>query len=82
MATSNTSRAISIGIIVSVIIIIIIYVIVMYELFINKEFIFAPFTPPTPSTPHFYPLGTVTPLNQEQINHRNAVILASTGVAP
>lgn len=76
------SRAVSTGIAIFIVVIFILYVIVMYELYINHEFIFATFIPPTPSTPHFYPLGTVTPLTQEQIDHRNEVIKASVGIAP
>lgn len=53
----------------------------MYELYKNKLFIFASYIPSSPPN-SFYPLGKVTPLSQEEIDHRNAVIRLSTGTAP
>jgi len=78
----NTSNAISVGILIFILITIIIYVIVMFELFKQRKFIFAPYVPPPPPTNSFYPLGAVSPLTQEQIDQRNAIILASVGIAP
>lgn len=77
-----SSNAISVTILVFILLTVIIYVIVMFELYKNQTFIFSPYTPPVPQTPHFYPLGAVHPLSQEDINQRNAIIMASTGVAP
>lgn len=79
---SSTVRAWSIGIIITILLIIIIYAIVIFETFKYKTFIFAPYVRPTPPGPHFFPLGSVRPLTQEEINQRNAIILASTGNLP
>lgn len=75
------NKAISIGILIFLLILIIVYVIVMYELYKNHAFIFAPYTPPPPSSNAFHPLGNVSPLTQEQINQRNAIIMASLNTA-
>lgn len=69
----------SIGILIIILIIIIIYVIVMFELFKKKKFIFAPYTPPPAPPNSFYPLGNITPMTQDEIDQRNAIIKASTG---
>lgn len=81
-STSDTSKAWGIGILSTVLVIMIIYVIVMFEFYKNQTFIFTPYVPPTPPPNYFYPLGSVTPLTQEQIEQRNAIIAASTGTAP
>jgi len=75
------STGISVGILIFILIVVIVYVIVMYELYKNKLFIFASYIPSSPPN-SFYPLGKVTPLSQEEIDHRNAVIRLSTGTAP
>ena len=59
-----------------------VYAVVMFELYKHQAFIFAPYTPPTPPSNHFYPLGDVTPMTQEEIDFRNAIIRSSTGNAP
>lgn len=71
---------VSLGILIGIIIIIIIYVIVLFELYKQKRFIFAPYVPPNPPDRYFYPLGNVTPLTQEEIEQRNAIIRASSGI--
>lgn len=78
----SSTKAISIGILIFILIIVIVYVIVMFELYKRQTFIFAPYTPPTPPSNYFYPLGKVTPLTQTQIDQRNAIIRASLGTAP
>lgn len=80
MATSST--AICIWILIFILIVIIVYVIVMFELYKNQSFIFAKYTPPPPpsSANAFYPLGKVTPMTQEQIDRRNAIIRASASI--
>ena len=80
MAIKST-KAISVGILIFVLLVIIIYVIVMFELYKNKAFIFSPFTPSPPPANSFYPLGSVTPMTQEEIDQRNAIITASRGTA-
>jgi len=77
----SASKGVTIGILIFILFVIALYVIVMFELFKKQSFIFSKYTPPTPPSPYFYPLGNVTPLSQEQINARNAAILASTGTA-
>ena len=74
---SRDGKLISIGIIIFIFILMIIYIIVMFELYKRDLFIFAPYTPPTPKTKHFYPLGSVTKMTQEEIERRNEVIRAS-----
>jgi flagellar basal body-associated protein FliL len=78
----SSTKGISIGILIFILIVVIVYVIVIFELYKQQKFIFAPYTPPTPPSNHFFPLGNVTPLTQEQIEHRNAIIRASVGIAP
>ena len=77
----TTTKTISVIILIGVLIIMIIYIIILFECFKNKTFIFETYTPPAPPSNQngFYPLGTVTPMTQEQIENRNASILASTG---
>lgn len=79
MSGSNISSttAISISILIFLLIIVIIYIIVLFELYKQKRFIFATYIPPTPPGDYFYPLGSVQPLTQEEIDHRNAIIRAS-----
>lgn len=74
-----STTGISIGILIFVLVIMIAYVIFMFEMYKSKKFIFGPYKQPTPSTPHFYPLGKITALSQEEIDHRNKIIKASTG---
>ena len=76
----NSSKAVSVGILIVILIAIIIYIIVMFELYKQQKFIFSPYTPPSPPPNSFYPLGSVTPMTQEQIDNRNAIIRASTGI--
>lgn len=76
-----STNGISVAILIIILIILIIYVVVMFELYKQQTFIFSPYTPPTPTSNHFYPLGAVHPLTQEQINQRNSIILASVGTA-
>lgn len=79
---TSTSKAWGIAILIAILAIMIIYVIVMFECFKNQTFIFTPYAPPTPPGNFFYPLGTVTPLTQEEIDQRNVVINASVNRAP
>ena len=74
-------KAISIGILISILVVIIVYVIVMFELYKNNAFIFAPYTPPPPPPNSFYPLGSTTPMTQEEIDQRNDIIIGSTSSA-
>lgn len=75
----SSTKGIAIGILIFILIVMMIYVIIMFELYKQQKFIFAQYTPPTPPSNHFYPLGNVTPLTQEEIDHRNAIIRASVG---
>lgn len=79
---TSTSKAWGIAILIAILAIMIIYVIVMFECFKNQTFIFTPYVAPTPPANFFYPLGTVTPLTQEEIDQRNAIIRASVKSAP
>jgi len=72
-----SSKGISVGILISILVIIIVYVLVMFELYRNQKFIFAPYVPPSPPN-SFYPLGTITPMTQEEIDRRNNIIYGST----
>ena len=73
------TRGFSIGILITILIIMIIYVIFIFEMYRKKEFIFSPYTPPPAPVNAFYPLGSVRPMTQDEINTRNEIILASTG---
>lgn len=53
----------------------------MFELYKKQTFIFAPYVPPPPPPNSFYPLGSITPLTQEEIDQRNAIIMGSTNSA-
>lgn len=77
----TTTKTISIIILIVVLVIMMIYILVLFECYKNKTFIFATYTPPAPPANQngFYPLGTVTPMTQEQIEARNSSIQASTG---
>lgn len=77
-----TSTNISVAIIIFLLIGIIIYAIVLFEMYKTKAHIFADYTPPTPPSNYFYPLGGVRPLTQEEIDRKNRIILASINVAP
>ena len=79
---ASSTKGISIGILIFVLVIIIVYVIIMFELYRQQKFIFKPYTPPSPPPNSFYPLGSVNPLTQEEIDIRNNAIKASVGVAP
>ena len=72
------ARGISIGILILILVIIIVYVIVVLMMAAHKTGIFSPYTPPAPpaSQNAFYPLGTVTPLCQQDIDDRNTLICA------
>lgn len=74
------SREISIGILIFLLILIIIYSIILFELYKQKRFIFSTYTPPTPPGSFFYPLKSVRPLSQEEIDTRNRIILMSNNV--
>lgn len=69
----------AVALLVFVFILIIVYVLVLFELYKRQLWIFAPYVPPPPPEPYFYPLGSVRPLTQEEIDQRNAVINASVG---
>ncbi len=73
------TKGVSIGILIGILVIIIIYAIFMFEMYRKQQFIFAPYTPPPAPANAFYPLGSVRPMTQDEINTRNEVILASTG---
>ena len=73
MAHENSIK-ISIGILIFILLTIIIYIIILFETHKNQSFIFAPYVPPKPPKGGFYPLGSVTPLTQEQIDARNKII--------
>lgn len=75
----SSSKGICVGILIFILIIVIVYAIVLFELHKSQKFIFAPYTPPPPPPNSFFPLGKVTPLTQDQIDNRNAIIRASTG---
>lgn len=76
-----STRGWSIAILVALLIIFIAYVVLLFELYKNQTFIFTPYKQAEPPANTFRPLGTVTPLTQEEINQRNAIIKASTGTA-
>lgn len=77
----SSTKGISITILIIILIVVIIYVVVMFELYKRQLFIFAPYTPPPPPPNSFYPLGSVTPLTLEEIEHRNNIIRASIATA-
>lgn len=79
-----SSNGICIGILIFILVVVVVYVVVMFELYKQQQFIFAPYTPPPPpiTANPFFPLKAVHPLTQEQINQRNAIIMASIGAAP
>src|SRR3989338_2159669 len=74
-----STKGISIGILIFIIVVVIVYAIVMLEMSAHKSGIFSPYTPPNPPGEQqaFYPLGTVTPLCQQDIIDRNKIICAS-----
>lgn len=74
-----SSKGISIGILIFIIVVVIVYAIVMLIMFSNKSGLFAPYQAPHPPADQsaFYPLGTITPMCQEEINQRNTLICAS-----
>lgn len=74
---TSTVRAWSIGIVIAILLLIIIYAVALFETYKYRTFIFAPYVRPTPPGPHFFPLGNVRPLTQEEIEQRNAIICAS-----
>jgi hypothetical protein len=76
-----STTAISVGILIVVLVIMIVFALVMLETYKNDTFVFTPYTPPPPPANTFFPLGNVTPLTQEEIEARNAVILSSAGAA-
>lgn len=76
-----STSAISIGILIFVLLVMIIYAIAMFELYKKDAFIFTPYKQPSPPPNTFRPLGTITPLTQEEINQRNEIIYSSTGTA-
>lgn len=51
-----------------------IYVGIMLVFFFTKSGPFTPYVRPEPPEPHFYPVGTVTPLTDQQIQARNDII--------
>lgn len=75
------TKGISIGILISILVVMIIYVLVIFELYRKQTFIFAPYTPPPAPANAFYPLGSVRPMTQDEIDTRNDIILTSTGNA-
>jgi len=75
---THTTKIISVSILFLLLLSSIIYLIVLFEFYKYQTSIFTPFIPSPPS-PFFYPLGIVTPLTQEEIDHRNEIIRASTG---
>jgi flagellar basal body-associated protein FliL len=77
VSKGDTTKHTTIWILVFVLVIIIVYTIVMFEMYKRGEFIFSPYVPKPAPPNSFYPLGTITPLTQEQINHRNDIIRAS-----
>jgi len=79
---TSTTKAWGTGIIITLLIAVIIYAIIIFELFKSQTSIFAPYMPPTPPSYYFFPLGSVRPMSQEEIDQRNATIHASTGTAP
>jgi hypothetical protein len=77
-----SSKGLCIGILIFIFIIMIVYVIVMFECARKQSFIFKKYVPKTPPGSSFHPLGGVRPLTQEEIDQRNKIIAASTGIAP
>jgi len=78
----NSTKHICIGIMIGILVVMIIYIIVMFSMYVSGSWIFAPYIPPTPQKPHYYPLGSVKPMTQEEINHRNEIITASIANNP
>lgn len=76
-----TATAVSVGILIVILVIMIVFAVVMFETYKNDTFIFTPYTPPPPPPNTFFPLGNVTPMTQEEIAARNAIILGSAGTA-
>lgn len=77
----TAAHAASVVILILVLIIMIVFALVMFETYKNDTFIFTPYTPPAPPANTFFPLGNVTPMTQEEIAARNAIILGSSGTA-
>lgn len=77
----TATTAASITILIVVLVIMIVYALIMFETYKNDTFIFTPYTPPAPPPNTFFPLGNVTPMTQEEIAARNAIILGSAGAA-
>jgi len=68
----------SIGIISFLLVLIIIYTILIFYWYNTQTVMFAGYTPVTPAFPHIRPLGGVTPMTQEDIDHRNEIICNSS----
>jgi hypothetical protein len=78
------TKGICITIVVVLLAIIIAYMIFMFEAFKGEFFIFAKYNPPPPPSNlnAFYPLGTITPMTQDEIDARNKQIAVSFTNAP
>lgn len=78
-----SSKQISIGALIFVLVVIMVYSVVMFELYRREKFIFGPYEPPTPPAEKnpFHPLGSVRPMTQDEIDHRNEIIRISTQTA-
>jgi flagellar basal body-associated protein FliL len=70
-------KGVVIGIMLVLLLLLVVYAIALFLLYRDQKLFFAPYKAPTPPGPAFYPLGNVTPLTQEQINQRNALIQAA-----
>lgn len=70
----HTIAAIILGVLV---VGLIVYFIILFETYREGKFIFTPYQPPTPPSPSFYPLGSVTPMDPTALERRNEIIQAA-----
>lgn len=55
----------------------VIYVAIILEMYFRSQFIFKPYNPPNNNIPTFQPLGTVTPLTEEEKIIKNNIIFCN-----
>jgi len=75
----SSVKAISLGILVTLIIILVVYIILMFEWYKNQTVVFSPYTPGAPPADQdpYYPISNIQPMSQEQICTRNINIYCS-----
>jgi hypothetical protein len=70
------TKKISVGILIVMGLVAIIYFIVLFECYKHKTFIYSDYVPPPPPADQnaFYPLGTITHLNPDEVAARSDYI--------